>query len=41
MDYEGMLQQFLKLTTMYNIINGTSYFPTDKIIFPIPVVKLY
>ena len=38
MDYESMLQQleltslsrrnFLKLTTMYNIINGTLYFPT-------------
>ena len=39
MDYESTLQQleltslsqrhnFLKLTTMYNIINGTLYFPT-------------
>ena len=34
-------RNFLKLTTMYNIINGTLYFPPVtlyKIIFPIPVV---
>ena len=32
---------FLKLTTMYNIINGTLYFPTGYFVqnyFPIPVV---
>ena len=33
-------RKFLKLTTMYDIINGTLYFPTGlyKIIFLIPVV---
>ena len=54
MDYENMLEQleltslsqrrkFLKLTTMYNIINGTLYFPIGyfvQIISHIPVVIL-
>ena len=56
MDYESMLQQleltslsqrhkFIKLTTMYRIINGTLYFPTGlyfvRNYFPIPVVMAF